>query len=69
MDSSSSSEKSDDEEDDEFDVEIDEEDEDINNLDASMSYEFTKFLDDPKINVGASKNTLIGSKKTVTMDL
>lgn len=59
MDSSESSDKSDDEDDEDEDEE--DEDEDPNEFDASMSYEFTKFMEDPTIREGQSKNTIINS--------
>lgn len=56
IDSSISSDKSyDDDDDDDEDDEDEDEDEDFddpNHFDASMSYEFTKFMDDPSIREG-----------------
>lgn len=72
VDSSLSSEKSDDDDDDEFDEEDDEDDddeEDSNNIHANMSYEFTKFMEDPTIKEGTSKNTLLGTSKAGSHEL
>jgi hypothetical protein len=57
IDSSISSDKSDDDEDEDLD-EIDEDENDPNDFDASLSYEFAKFMEDPLIREGQSKNSL-----------
>ena len=52
IDSSISSDKSDEDDDDDDEDDEDEDFDDPNHFDASMSYEFTKFMDDPSIREG-----------------
>jgi len=58
LDSSFDSENSDDDDEDEDNIEIQEVDDQIH-LEANVSYEFTKFMEDPLIHEGRSKHTML----------